>query len=221
MSYEESTLFVIASTNQHKIQEIQQIIPSIDFLGLKDFAISTQVEETGATFFENALLKAEQYHARLRTLIKSRFVLLSEDSGLCIDALHGKPGIFSSRYGKNSVSAEVQKSRPQWQLELILQEMQGISKRDAHFTCSTVLYFSQDNYLASQATWSGSIVNDKAAGSAGFGYDPIFFLEDRGCCSAELESHTKNKISHRAQALERLKPTLIKLATGSHTTVLS
>ena len=221
---------IVASSNKHKLYEIHQILPSIPFNNLSDILSDIQQndkskntisllktpEETGSTFFDNAMIKAQYYYKVLQTYYKKilsqnypRIVVLAEDSGISIDTLGGAPGIFSARYGKDIISKEEQNSNAQWQLDYVLHKMKGKIQRKAHFTCSMVLLFSENNFVSSQATWHGSIIdNTTYTLHNGFGYDPIFYLDEQQCTSAMLLPEEKNILSHRAKALKQLEPIL-------------
>lgn len=200
---------ILATGNAHKIREISQILSGIPFLTLEDFEIKSKVEENGSSFFENAKIKAKHYYKMLQKQgAPEPFAVLSEDSGLCVDALGGAPGILSSRYGMDRITEKEQKEDPYWQLSLLLKEMQGKLNRKARFICSALLYLQHETLVFSQAIWEGEIIQNMAQGMNGFGYDPIFYLPAREKSSAELSSEEKNTLSHRARALKALRPVL-------------
>jgi len=188
-----SNTLVLASGNAGKIKEIQAI--------LKNYTISTQnafnipeIEETGTTFIENAILKARNAAQH------SQLPAIADDSGLVIDALQGAPGVISARYaGENATDTD--------NIQRVLQEMQGIPKaqRTARFICVIVLMrHANDPFpLIAQASWEGSIL-ETPQGENGFGYDPIFWVAEKHCSSAELSAQIKNTLSHRAKALQQL-----------------
>lgn len=184
---------VLATDNQGKLKEIQETICDlpITLVSQNAFSISS-AEETGLSFVENALIKAR--HAALHTGLPA----LADDSGLCVDALQGQPGIYSARYaGINANSAaNIQK------LQMALHDVPD-EKRTARFYCAIVLMRHQADPipLICQAQWEGTIMLEPR-GEGGFGYDPIFFVPDMNCTAAELPANIKNQISHRAKALK-------------------
>jgi XTP/dITP diphosphohydrolase len=191
---------ILATQNAGKLKEFQHFFSgtSIEFIPMNDLGLG-DIEETGKNFQENALLKA---HAVSK---KTNFPAIADDSGLIIDALEGRPGIFSARY------AGIEKN-PQKNIEKVLEEMKDIpnEKRSARFHCC--LAFVTPNKHRSpvicEANWEGLILKS-SQGSMGFGYDPIFFVPEYQCSAAELAIDIKNTISHRAQALQKLREALV------------
>ena len=185
----------LATKNSDKITEFQQILSNLDNVELvtsKDIDIP-DVEETGSTFVENAILKARS--AANFTSLPS----IADDSGIEVDYLDGSPGVWSARYAGKDATNEMNN-------EKLLKELEGVSndKRGACYRCVIVfMRFSNDPFpYIAQDSWKGRI-NDKYAGANGFGYDPIFFLPERNITSAELEPSDKHKISHRGKALTK------------------
>lgn len=182
---------VLASNNEGKIKEIEKIFTpySVKLVPQKTFNI-TEVEENGIGFIENALLKAR--HAALH----SKRPALADDSGLIVPALSGAPGVYSARY------AGLPSNDKKNNLKL-LKNMQNISNRDAYFVCILVFVRAHDDPLPliAQGLWHGEIL-DGAYGNGGFGYDPIFRPKGFDCSAAELSIETKNRLSHRALALQ-------------------
>lgn len=191
--------FVIASNNAHKINEFKRILSSLDIevLSAKEAGVDfSNVEETGVTFAENAKIKA------LYAFEKSGLPSIADDSGLCVDALDGRPGIYSARYGgENSTDDE--------KIDLLLSELKNIEKenRTAYFNCSICCVFANDDILELEGKCEGYIGFEKK-GENGFGYDPIFFLEN-GKAFAELKAEEKDIYSHRGNALRKFY-TLLK-----------
>lgn len=194
---------VLASSNRGKLAEMQQILAG---LGLEPVAQSelgiTDVDETGSTFIENALLKAR--HA---TRV-SGLPAIGDDSGLCVTALGGAPGLRSARYaGRHGDSAA--------NIAALLDALRydPEARRDAYFHCSIVLLRDADDPapLIAEGRWHGRIL-DTPRGSQGFGYDPVFLDPVANASAAELDAVTKNRLSHRGQALARLRE-LMSLAT--------
>jgi XTP/dITP diphosphohydrolase len=186
---------VLATGNTGKLDELQQILGATgtQFITQKSLGIS-DAEETGLTFVENAIIKARHASAA------SGLPAIADDSGLEVDALFGEPGIYSARFaGKGASDAENNNKLLKQMLNVPLE------KRTARFQC--IIVFLRNPFDATpvicQGTWEGRIL-EAPAGSRGFGYDPLFLVPDRGCSSAELESSIKNRISHRASALQQL-----------------
>jgi XTP/dITP diphosphohydrolase len=190
---------VLATNNSGKVQEFQELLSGIDWKIIPQSDLNIpEVEETGLTFIENAIIKA-RHAARL-----SGLPALADDSGLVIDALNSAPGIYSARYAgdKNNFAANIQK---------VLDELKDVAepKRTARFCCVLVYLNCADDPMPviAQGTWEGKILFTPQ-GSKGFGYDPIFFVPTHHCSAAELLPAEKNKLSHRAQALKELINTL-------------
>lgn len=186
---------VLASGNQGKVREINQILAGLDIevVPQSDFDVP-EIEETGLTFVENAILKAR--NATKCTGLPA----IADDSGLEVDALRGAPGIYSARYA----GPDTDDSK---NLQKVLQEMAGIpeAERTARFQCLLV-YMEHDldpTPIICHGTWEGRITT-APAGENGFGYDPVFFVLEHGCTSAQLSAEEKNRLSHRGQALQCL-----------------
>lgn len=189
--------YILASNNKHKLVELKRILEplGINVVTARDMNIALDdVEETGTTFAENALIKAKA--ASLRTGLPA----LSDDSGLCVDALNGRPGIYSARYaGENATDAD--------KINKLLSEMDSVKseQRTAHFACSICCYFPDENIIEATGICSGTI-GFKPVGEGGFGYDPVFMVGEKSF--AQLTSEEKDKISHRGNALRNLKEKL-------------
>mgnify|MGYP000482354576 CR=1 FL=1 len=186
---------VLASGNKDKVREINQILARFDIsvLPQSDFNI-TEVEETGLTFVENALLKAR--HAAGQSGLPA----IADDSGIEVDALKGEPGIYSARYAGVDASDEDN-------LKKLLQALQDVpeEKRTARFQCLMVYmrHANDPTPLICQGTWEG-IITREPQGENGFGYDPVFYVPEHNCTSAQLPAERKNQLSHRGQALRLL-----------------
>jgi XTP/dITP diphosphohydrolase len=187
--------FVLASSNAGKIREIQALTADhgIEILPQSQFAVP-DVEETGLTFVENAILKARQ------AALVSELPAIADDSGLEVDALGGAPGVRSARFAGEGASDEANNLK-------LLECLSDVpeSGRTARFRCVMVFLRSADDAgpIIAQGVWEGRILRE-IRGNNGFGYDPLFWLPDRGCTSAELSSDEKNGLSHRGQALRSL-----------------
>ncbi len=190
---------VLATRNSGKIVEFRRILAelhpsSIDLLGLEHFPELQDVEETGDTFLENALLKA-------RTVCRETGLpAIADDSGLCIDALDGAPGVLSARWSgvHGNDGANIEKVLAQ-----LVQIPEG--ERGAHFTCVAAFVMPDGRESTSEAIMSGTILR-QPIGTFGFGYDPIFLPEGSALSLAELDAQTKDKISHRGQSLRSIAP---------------
>ena len=187
---------VLASSNRGKLQELRELLDGrgIELLAQSDLGVE-DAEETGTTFVENALLKAR--HATRRTGLPA----LADDSGICVDALHGAPGLYSARYAGEHGNAS-------GNIDKLLQAMRDLpdARRSAHFYCVLVLLRHADDPqpLIAEGQWNGRILHERR-GSGGHGYDPVFFDPIHGRSAAEMEPAFKNGISHRGQALAVLK----------------
>jgi len=186
---------VLASNNPGKVREIAQLLATLDLSVLPQSQFDVpDVEETGLTFVENAILKARNA-AR-----KTGLATIADDSGLEVDALNGAPGIHSSRYAGVG-------SSDQANLDKLLQALTDVPQgdRSARFQCLMV-YLAHEHDptpLICQGTWEGRILFEPR-GDNGFGYDPVFFVPTHNCSSAELPPEIKNELSHRGQALRKL-----------------
>ena len=183
---------IIASNNKDKIAEMKTILaPFFDnIVSLREAGIDHETVEDGTTFMENAVKKATEIAAI------SGCAAIADDSGICVDALGGAPGIYSARFsGKHGDN--------QANNMLLLEKMQGVTDRSAHYTCAIVLAYPDGKIVSAEDYFYGEIAQEER-GSYGFGYDPLFYLPDYGCTSAEITPEEKNKISHRAKALRAL-----------------
>ncbi len=190
-----SQRIVLASNNAGKLREFNQLLGSAGFeiLPQRDFDIP-EAEETGLTFVENAILKARNAAAH------SGLPAIADDSGLEVDALNGRPGIYSARFAGESAS-------DQDNLRKLLDELGDLpdERRGARFQCLLVyLRHAEDpTPILCQGTWEGRILH-QPQGENGFGYDPVFFVPGENASAAEIDAETKNRLSHRGQALRQL-----------------
>ncbi|MBQ0721790.1 MAG: RdgB/HAM1 family non-canonical purine NTP pyrophosphatase [Gammaproteobacteria bacterium] len=188
---------VLASSNKGKIAEIQAILRDQNIQVLAQSQLNIlDADETASTFIENAIIKA-RHAASL-----SQLPAISDDSGLEVDALNGEPGVYSARYAGEP-------SNDQRNTAKLLRELENVPEglRTARFHCVMVFiaHANDPSPLIGHGVWQGKI-NLKQTGENGFGYDPVFYIPEQGCTSAELEPGIKNQISHRAQALSQLMP---------------
>jgi XTP/dITP diphosphohydrolase len=196
---------VIASSNSGKLVEIGEVLAGLDLELVAQGALGiADADETGTTFVENALLKA-RHAARL-----SGLPALGDDSGLCVDALDGAPGLYSARYAGPQGDAAANIARLLAALRDVPDDARG-----AHFYCVVVLLRHADDPapLIAEGRWDGTILR-APRGASGFGYDPVFFDPLLGCGAAELDGETKNKLSHRGKALACLRERLASVRIG-------
>jgi XTP/dITP diphosphohydrolase len=189
---------IIATKNPGKAKEFEHIFAprGIIVRTLLDFPEIEDVEETGKSFEENAILKAEAVSRALNKMV------IGDDSGLVVDALEGRPGIYSARYAGES-------KNDQDNIDKVLCEMEGVpeEKRSARFYCALAMAVPNQKTITVSGMCVGRILL-KRQGTNGFGYDPIFYVSEKGVAMAELLSEEKNKISHRANALKKLDTVL-------------
>ena len=189
---------VLATNNKHKHTEISEALPGYTVLTPRNLGIEFDCEETGTTFLDNALLKARALFALCRKPV------LADDSGLCVPALGGRPGVYSARFGQDqSAPPRDDAERNAYLLSLIPKD----SRPEAFFVCAMVLLVSEYRVFTAQETVSGVIVHTPR-GTHGFGYDPVFFLPERGLTVAEIGLPEKNTFSHRGRAVRRIKAIL-------------
>lgn len=182
----------IATNNQHKLQEIRAILGDSfeELLSLKDLGINVDVEETGSTLEENALIKARAI------LALSGIATLADDTGLMVDALRGAPGVYSARYaGEEHDDA---KNRA-----LLLKNLDGVKDRSAHFATVIALCYPDGKTLTASGRVNGEILLSER-GTEGFGYDSLFFSSELGKTFAEATQAEKNSVSHRGRALRAM-----------------
>ncbi len=190
---------IMATGNMAKVKEIRQMLEGteIEVVSLKEAGISADIEENGKSFEENAAIKAEA----IRDL--TGHIVMADDSGLEIDALNGAPGIYSARFMGEDTSYDIKNAAILKQLEEVPEE-----KRGARFVCAVAIAYPDAQTEIFRGTFEGRIAYE-IKGENGFGYDPIFYVPERGCTSAQLRPEEKNAMSHRgkalAQAVEALK----------------
>lgn len=187
---------VLATGNAHKAGELQEILAPHKVLIPADLGIEFDCEETGTTYLANALLKAEA----LFPLAEGRPVI-ADDSGISLPALDGAPGIYSARYGSDVMGRMLEAEERN---AFLLKNLDDKDDWSAFFVCSMVLMLSDYRVYTIQETMDGRIT-EKIAGGGGFGYDPVFYLEEKGCTVAELPQEEKNRLSHRGKAGEKIK----------------
>ena len=198
---------VLATRNQGKIKEFRRILDAIsngaiNLVGLEEFPHTTEVEENGTTFKANALLKARSICA------ETGLPAIADDSGLCVDALDGAPGIFSARYA--GVHGNDQANN-----EKLLRDLENVpeGKRTAHFTCAAALVLPDGREHVTEEIFEGSILF-APIGDHGFGYDPLFRPHGLTISSAQMSADEKDLISHRGKSLRAIAPHTISLLTS-------
>lgn len=184
---------VLASGNAHKIKEISDMLPEFEVVGYKDLGFDFEIEEDGKTFYENALIKAKAVSNALN------LPALADDSGICVDALNGEPGIYSARYAGDGVDEHNN--------QLLLKNMEGVENRKAKFVCCMVFYKPNGEIITATGETHGHIL-DKCYGENGFGYDPLFYSDDLKMSLGLAPSEEKNTISHRYRAIKALREKL-------------
>lgn len=187
---------IFATGNQGKMKEIRMVMEDLgmEILSMKEAGLDMEIEENGATFEENALIKAHAIADRAKDAI-----VLADDSGLEVDYLNKEPGVHSSRYMGEDTSYDIKNQH-------IMELLEGVEEeqRSARFVCVIAAVFPDGREQVVRATIEGRIARE-SKGSNGFGYDPIFYVPEFGCTTAELTLEQKNKISHRGKALEKMK----------------
>ena len=187
----EKQTMVVATGNAHKLREFAQIFTEYNVISQKQAGFDCDVEETGLTFAENALIKARAAAKALG------LVALADDSGICVDALGGAPGVYSARY--SGAHGDDKANR-----EKLLSNLQGESNRNAHFTSAIALVYPNGKEIVVEGHTYGVIL-EKEAGEGGFGYDPLFFSDDLQKSFGEATAEEKNAVSHRFRALQALR----------------
>lgn len=189
---------IFATGNEGKLKEIRMILGDlgVEILSLKEAGIDADVEENGTTFEENAVIKATEI------MKLTGEVVLADDSGLEVDALNKEPGIYSARYMGHDTSYRIKN-------QSIIDRLEGREgeERSARFVCAIAAAFPDGKVITTRGTMEGQIGYEER-GENGFGYDPIFYLPQYGCTSAEISPEQKNEVSHRGKALRAMKEQL-------------
>lgn len=195
---------IFATSNEGKMDEIRDILKGMDLqlLSLKDAGIDIHIEENGTTFEENAIIKAKAVCERTGEIV------LADDSGLEVDYLDKAPGIYSSRFLGEDTPYSIKN-------QYIIDKLKGVKweERRARFVCVIACAFPDGEVISREGVLEGYIAKE-ISGSYGFGYDPIFYLPEYGCTTAEMPT-IKNQISHRARALKAMKDVLIKILSAN------
>ncbi|MCR5161449.1 MAG: XTP/dITP diphosphatase [Lachnospiraceae bacterium] len=195
---------IFATGNKDKLKEIRMILSGtgIEIISMKEAGVTGDIEENGTTFEENALIKARAVCSM------TGFPALADDSGLVIDALNGEPGIQSARYLGHDTSYDIKNND-------LIRRLDGVpdEKRTARFVCAIACALPDGRSFTEEAAMEGRI-GYEIRGENGFGYDPIFYLPEYGCTSAEISPEEKNRISHRGKALRAMKDRLLSVMNG-------
>lgn len=193
---------IFATGNKNKMREIRDILSDLgmEILSMKEAGIDKEINEDGKTFEENALIKARAVAE------DTDAVVLADDSGIEIDYLNKEPGIYSARYLGEDTSYEIKN-------QALLDRLSGVKKEDrtARFVCAIAAVLPDKREFVVRETIEGYI-GEKPAGTNGFGYDPIFYVDEYGCSTAELSEEKKNEVSHRGKALRAMREVLKKEA---------
>ena len=196
---------IFATGNEHKMIEIRAILSDLgaEILSQKEAGIKADIVEDGASFEENAMIKATEIAEIAHEMPEyTHAVVLADDSGLEIDYLNKEPGIYSSRYMGEDTSYDIKN-------QALLDRLEGVpdEKRTARFVCAIAAVMPDGSCEVVRGTMEG-IIGYEIAGENGFGYDPIFFLPECGCTSAELSPEKKNELSHRGEGLKKIRKIL-------------
>ena len=186
---------IFATGNEGKMKEIREILadPHVEILSMKEAGITAEIEENGTSFEENAVIKAKAVMELCHEIV------LADDSGLEIDYLNKEPGIYSARYMGEDTSYRIKNQN-------LLDRLEGVpdEERTARFVCVIAAAFPDGEVLTARGTIEGRIGYEEK-GENGFGYDPIFYVPEYGCSTAQLSPEVKNQISHRGKALREMK----------------
>lgn len=186
-------VIVAASGNAGKIREISEILNDYRVISCKQLGFTDDIEETGKTFYDNALIKAETVAKALN------MPALADDSGLCVTALSGAPGVYSARYSGTGTD--------EGNIDKLLKETENVSDRSAKFVSAVVVYYPDGKIVSAQGETFGEILRARR-GNGGFGYDPVFYSYDLKKSFGEASAEEKNSVSHRARALAELRKKL-------------
>ena len=184
---------VLASNNEHKINEFKEILKDYEILSLKDIGYEDDIVEDGNTFEDNALIKARE----VKKFLKDKdYLIIADDSGLCVDSLDGEPGIYSARYAGGHGNSKANRDK-------LIDKLKNKDDRNAYFLCCIVLYKNEDDYKFFIGKTYGTII-DQEKGDTSFGYDCIFLSNDLNKTFGEASDEEKNSVSHRGRAIEKL-----------------
>ncbi len=192
---------IFATGNKDKLREIREILVDLDIevISMKDAGITADIVEDGTTFEENAIIKAKTIHELTGEAV------MADDSGLEVDYLNKEPGVYSARYMGEDTSYHIKNMS-------LVERLKGVpdEKRTARFVCVIALVTEDGQVITTRGNYEG-IIGYEEKGENGFGYDPIFYVPEYGCYSAELSREAKNAISHRGKALRLMREEIEKL----------
>lgn len=204
---------IFATGNNDKMKEIHEILGDMKGLSsvksMKEWGLDPEIIEDGDTFEANALIKAQVVHDAAMAAGIENPLVLADDSGLCIDCLNGEPGIYSARFMGHDTPYSIKNP------ELIRRVNEAGTDRTARFVCAIAAVFPDGSHEVVRGTVEGEIARTPA-GANGFGFDPIFFLPERGCTTAELAPSEKHAISHRGNALRLIKKVIEQHESADH-----
>ena len=185
---------VIASNNIHKIEEFKKELSNYEVLSLKDIGYNKEIEETGKTFEENAIIKAKTINSYLKEKGLD-YLVIADDSGLCVDSLNGEPGIYSARYSGVHGDDKANRDKLQKRLEQ--------KNREAYFICTIVICYPDGECKTVEGRTYGRIIEEEL-GNKEFGYDCIFYSDDLNKTFGQATSEEKNSVSHRGRAIKEM-----------------
>ena len=189
---------ILASNNKHKIEEFSQILTNYEILSLKDIGYYDDIVEDGETFLDNALIKANAVREFLNGKVDA--LIVADDSGLCVNALNGEPGVYSARYGGSHGNNAANRAK-------LIKNLDGKKDRSAYFICMLVLMSADGSYEYFEGKTYGKIL-EKETGDTSFCYDCLFLSDDLKKSFGEASSSEKNSVSHRFRAIQKLKQAL-------------
>ncbi len=195
---------IFATNNAGKLRELREILPDMDIVSQREAGLDIDVDETGTTFAENARLKAEAVTALTGE------AAVADDSGLCVDALNGEPGVYSARYSGSHDHTDAQRN------EYLLKKLENTTDRRAKFVCAVCCTMPNGDVITAEGSCPGEILR-VPTGSNGFGYDPLFRPDGYDCSMAELTQEEKNAISHRGNAVREFRRLLERYLAEENT----
>ena len=194
-----NNVIIFASQNENKVKEVKEMLKEYDVRSLNDIGFNEDIEETGTTFYENALIKANAIKNYLNKIDENYFIL-ADDSGLCVDSLNGEPGVYSARYaGIHGDDANIRAK--------LLEKLKDKTNRDAYFVCSMVLIDENGKIYNVEGKTFGRILK-KETGNTKFCFDCLFFSNELNKCFGECLPSEKDSVSHRGKAVEQIKKLL-------------
>jgi XTP/dITP diphosphohydrolase len=191
---------VLASNNKHKIKEIKDMLEGYEILSLNDIGYYDDIVEDGETFEENSLIKSQTIHEYLKEQ-GLEYIVIADDTGLCVNSLDGAPGVYSARYAGNHDDVENRKK--------LQKELEGKEDRSAYFVCNVSIVYPDGSYKNFVGKTFGTITKDER-GKTDFGYDCIFLSDDLNKTFGEASEEEKNSVSHRSRAIMQLAEELKK-----------